>query len=544
MRRFYAIAVLLVGMFISSAANAQVVRISLAAAGVDNTAALQIGSTNYGARDSAQQIQAILDLNKTSGLPLIIDWDVRCSIGTTLHLNSNTTIRAPVGAGVILRPHVDLSMFSNSNPTRGTGGSVTGAVGASTPATVGSFGNSCITIDGLTINGNGPNQGALPYTSTGWSDGLRFFGTERLTLRNLQFYTTVGFAVHLGNWFNVVIDSVHIDQNENNIWFSSGFQINGPGQWAVIRNCSIKSGDDQIALNADDGPGAVLPFLYPLPGAISDVLIDGLVIQDGRHGIRLLSATCRIDRITIKNVGGTCADNFMLISNFLDGSGNSQTGTSGPGNFGSITVDGVNVDCTANATSGFDEQHGQIYVESQVDSLSISNWQVNKPSVARDCWLFVSQRNSYAPLRNLRLSNCSYYEATVGNTPPFVLCQGVIDNLVATNCQVYRDPSIAIAANPFVIIDTGDATKGITNLSWTGQTHRVSSIVSLNSGKLNSCRLAGSHTSSSGNGALVIANGLVVKNYDYRSLMTANPFILLGSGSITNNLATGGTFAD
>ena len=73
--------------------------------------------------------------------------------------------------------------------------------------------------------------------------------------------------------------------------------ISGAGQFLTLRNIKGRAGDDFIALGPDE---------HDLVSSITDVLIDGVHLENADQAIRMLSrAKGRLDRVTVKNVTGT-----------------------------------------------------------------------------------------------------------------------------------------------------------------------------------------------------------------------------------------------
>ena len=136
------------------------------------------------------------------------------------------------------------------------------------------------------------------FRNNKWTFGLEFYGVENLQLRDLTIRNQRTFALAVANWKHVNIDNVWIDlpdrlyaQNQD------GFHFWGPGQFLNIHNVGGRVGDDFMNIGPDELDGH---------SDITDVLIDGVFLDDADQGIRLLSrGTGRLDRVTIRNVTGT-----------------------------------------------------------------------------------------------------------------------------------------------------------------------------------------------------------------------------------------------
>jgi hypothetical protein len=118
--------------------------------------------------------------------------------------------------------------------------------------------------------------GRAGYGASGrYSEKEEFFGVstcmlfnniENLTLKNVTFKGTSGFAVQVGDIKNAVFE---------NIWFkdcfADGLHINGGSENIVARHIYGEVGDDLVALNAYDWQNSSVNF-----GAIKNVLCEHL----------------------------------------------------------------------------------------------------------------------------------------------------------------------------------------------------------------------------------------------------------------------------
>lgn len=100
----------------------------------------------------------------------------------------------------------------------------------------------------------------------GVSTCMLFNNIENLTLENVTFRGTAGFAVQIGDIKNAVFD---------NIWFQNcfadGLHINGGSENIVARHIYGEVGDDLVALNAYDWQNSSVNF-----GVIKNVLCEHL----------------------------------------------------------------------------------------------------------------------------------------------------------------------------------------------------------------------------------------------------------------------------
>jgi hypothetical protein len=333
-------------------------RVIIASHTLTSDATLERGSSTFGT-DQTTAAQAILDL-AASG-PILIIWDVAISC-TGLRIRGNTHIIAKPNCGAILRTNSDKALIENYNPSFTT------------------ITDENITIDGGIWNGNGATgQQAHDTVSQGWIVGMRFMGVRNLTLRNLSVLQTRTFAVHFGTWERVTCENIYCD-NYDDTYNHDGLHFNGPGRWLHVSNLRGYVDDDLLALNANDGTSqsdgsgsAYVP--YGGPGDITDVVVDGVALMGGHSGIRLLSSQNRLDRIQIRGVTGSASRQAIIIDSYSEG--NWRIGPPGPGNMGSILIDGV--DAVLNG-SGY--KQCLIWVQANVETLRLKNVSRNDFSFA------------------------------------------------------------------------------------------------------------------------------------------------------------------
>lgn len=131
-----------------------------------------------------------------------------------------------------------------------------------------------------------------------WIFTLEFYGVEYLTVRDLVIRNFRTFSTTIGNFRNVLIENVWLDlpdkmyaQNQD------GFHFWGPGQFLTVKNVGGDVGDDFMNIGPDEHDGV---------SSITDVLVDGVMLDHADQAIRLLSHRHgTLDRVTIRNVTGT-----------------------------------------------------------------------------------------------------------------------------------------------------------------------------------------------------------------------------------------------
>ena len=127
---------------------------------------------------------------------------------------------------------------------------------------------------------------------------MEFYGMEDLTIRNVTFRNQRTYTLTLGNFKNVLIERSTIEMADHvHPSNQDGFHFFGPGQFLTMRDIRGCTGDDFINLGADEFDGK---------SSITDVLIDGMILDGTCQGVRMLAKRDgRLDRVTVRNVTGT-----------------------------------------------------------------------------------------------------------------------------------------------------------------------------------------------------------------------------------------------
>lgn len=153
------------------------------------------------------------------------------------------------------------------------------------------------------------------YSFKGVSTCFLFSGVNNLTLKNVVFKSTAGFACQIGRINGFLIENIAFDN-----CFADGLHVNGGVKNGVIKNLSGYTEDDLIALNAYDWDNSTINF-----GCIENVVVDGVKsingasahksfrIQPGvypyKNGER---EDCYIKNLTVKNVSGVTTFKMYL----------------------------------------------------------------------------------------------------------------------------------------------------------------------------------------------------------------------------------------
>ena len=316
-------------------------------------------TTTAGFTDSTAALQAVLDTASASApLTLVLD-GAYCVSG--LRVKSGTRIVADHPThGLILKDgsHAPLLRgYTLSKSTTGVNG---------TPSNLLTVG---VTISGGTYHGNYRNQlrthptytqqlldGVPSASRWPWSltVGFLFVGIERLVVEDVFVHSHKTYAVMLSNaqdflFRDVRTDYISIDGDANGRVNADGLHLIGPLLRGTVRNYTVRSGDDAIALLANDGATAGDPGTAILPdgspencgygpsvtcGAVYDVAVDGVTLAESSSGWRLLSAASPIDRVSFSRVVGQVSNHLGIVATFPQAE---LEGGPGPGAVGTVT---------------------------------------------------------------------------------------------------------------------------------------------------------------------------------------------------------------
>lgn len=257
-----------------------------------------------GLHDDTQAIQQMLD-SGTSEVTLpapireyLISDCLRIHSGQTLRLSPTTRVR--------LQDHSDCLMLTNAE------------IGSHDIAVIGGIWdfnnqnqspNPCKQPDGW----KGTHFDANPELIMRYDDVyrgiiMRFFDITRLTVRDITFKDPVTFCLQLAYVTHFTIENVFFDQNDGNPTAENmdGVHIDGGCRFGLIRNVKGTCYDDVVALNADDW----------CDGPISDIQVDGVFGANSLRGVRLLSMTSPVTRISVNNIFGTFYQNAIGLTYF------------------------------------------------------------------------------------------------------------------------------------------------------------------------------------------------------------------------------------
>jgi hypothetical protein len=378
-----------------------------------------------GGTDDTEAIQKILDKAPEIGtLHLVMDG---AALVRGLNIHSNTTIEClNSSCGFFLAVQSNRSVIQNANPT-----------------VSGERKDKNIMLLGGTYNQNCKNQlhhvkgqdflGNVGENNEKWVIAMEFYGVENFTMRDVTIRDQRTFAMLMANWFRVTMENISIDlpghmdaQNQDGLHFF------GPGRFLTMRNIQGSSGDDFLALAPDEFDGI---------SDITDVLIDGVFLNNADQGIRLLSREKgRLDRVIIKNITGTYKSFGFYIDPWVKGSG---------GSFGNIVFDTINLSQNA---PNYDYTTPFLFrLGGKIESLTLKNIQHHNPSDARSLvdvgWPTPDRHHdtSNTHIKSLVIDGLHIFELYDRSTnTSFINVVAKVDNLVVRNVEILR-PSNSVS---------------------------------------------------------------------------------------------------
>jgi len=267
-----------------------------------------------GGADDTDVLQAILDRAPRLGrLHLVLDGAAK--ISRTLKIHSNTTIECPdKSCGLFLADSSNCSLLMNVDPDLKT------------------IRNRNITLIGGVYNNNSPGQihhreEATWHIVSNLVMGMEFYGVEQVIMRDVTIANQRSWAMVMANWKQVTIENMYIDRRERaDGQNQDGLHFFGPGRFLTIRDIRGNAGDDFIALAPDE---------HDFKSSITDVLIQGVQLEEADQGIRMLvCGEGTLDRVIVRDVTGTYRSFGFFISPWNRGSG---------GHYGNIVFDMIDL---------------------------------------------------------------------------------------------------------------------------------------------------------------------------------------------------------
>ena len=395
-----------------------------------------------GGTDDTPILQSILDKVKESGtLHLIMDG---ASFITDLNIHSNTTIEClNPSCGFFLGPQSNRAVIRNANP-RMQGNRL----------------DKNLTLIGGTYNQNckdqlhhyiDQNKDSSAFGKEVWVIGMEFYGVENILMRDVTIRNQRTFGMLMANWFRVTMENIYIDLPDHaDFQNQDGLHFWGPGQFLSMKNIQGRSGDDFIALAPDENDHV---------SNITDVLIDGVILENADQGIRLLSRDDgRLDRVIIKNITGTYKSFGFYINPWFKGAKG--------GNFGNIIFDTIDL---RQSEPNYNYTTPMLFrLGGRFESLTLRNIYHHNPTDNRSIidigWPGLQTEFSYSEtfIKSLLIDGLHIIESDEKSSDAsYIKVIGQVENMVVRNVEIVRDADMPQKG---CLIETTKDTAKIKNL--------------------------------------------------------------------------------
>ncbi len=385
-------------------------------------AALDSNVFTGGGTDDTVVLQGVLDsANDSEGLLLIMDG---AALVTGLRIHSNTTIKClDRNCGFFQKAWSNCPLIRNAD------------------VDAYNIKNRYICLDGGTYNQNCGQQ--IHHHDTASTDPQNaedlafhwvmlcvFIGVENLRIQNLAFRNQRTFTVLIQNFKHVDIENIEIElpdkmfaQNQDGLHFW------GPGQYLTIRNVKGNSGDDFIALAPDE---------HDYKSTITDVLIDGIILEDADQAIRMLVRKDGfLDRVVVKNVIGTYRSFGFFINPWFENP---------EGHYGNITIDTVDL---RQKSPDYTYTTNMLFrLGGVIESITLKNIKYHKPIDNRVLFEIGAARNVIDPveeesknshIHSLVIDGLQVYEdGQCSGDEDFSTVRCPVDHMVVRNVEVLR----------------------------------------------------------------------------------------------------------
>lgn len=214
-------------------------------------------------------LQAALDAHEVVVIPAARE---PYYIDATVTVPSHRRIEA-YGATLCLVPDCEVLMLRNRSTADGSFAPVSGQPDCDITVLGGRFEESRTARAGYGSTGRYTAEAGDDRPFYGVSTCLLFNHIEGLTLRDMTFAHTAGFAVQLGDACDVCIEDIAFDA-----CYADGLHINGNCENLLIRRICGEVGDDLVALNMYDWRNSSVNF-----GPMRCVLCEQVVPADTSH---------------------------------------------------------------------------------------------------------------------------------------------------------------------------------------------------------------------------------------------------------------------
>jgi hypothetical protein len=376
-----------------------------------------------GGTDDTAILQSVLNSVKGSGsLHLVMDG---AALIRGLDIHSNTTIEClNPSCGFFLAPQSNRALIRNANPR------LHGERSDKNIALLnGTYNQNCKEQVHHYID---QNRGSSAFGKEVWVIAFEFYGVENFIMRDITIRNQRTFALLMGNWFRVTMENIFIDLPDH---FDSsnqdGLHFWGPGQFLSMKNIQGRSGDDFIALAPDENDNV---------SGITDVLIDGVILDNADQGIRLLSRDDgRLDRVIIKNVTGTYRSFGFYINPWFKGAKG--------GNFGNIIFDTVDL---RQSEPNYNYTPPMLFrLGGRIESITLRNIYHHNPSDNRSVldvgWPGQQTEFSYSDthIKSLIIDGLHILESDEKSSDSsYIKVIGRVDNMVVRNVEIVREPDM------------------------------------------------------------------------------------------------------
>jgi hypothetical protein len=272
---------------------------------------------------------------------------------------------------------------------------------------------------------------------------------------------------------NIFIDLPdHADaQNQDGLHFW------GPGQFLSMKNIQGRSGDDFIALAPDENDNI---------SSITDVLIDGVILNNADQGIRLLSRDDgRLDRVIIKNVTGTYRSFGFYINPWFKGAKG--------GNFGNIVFDTIDL---RQSEPNYKYTPPMLFrLGGRIESLTLRNIYHHNPSDNRSIldvgWPGLQTEFSYSDtvIKSLLIDGLHILESNEKSSDAsYIKVTGQVVSMVIRNVEIVRDASMSQNG---CLIETIKPTANIKDLFISNVVvNRMKNLISHKNGKIDTVQIS------------------------------------------------------
>lgn len=474
---------------------------------------LSMGSRTFGT-DRTASIQAVLNLANGTGLHLIVHVDDSYQITTKLLTYGNTHVIG-IGTGVsgfIGKDSLNTNMIENAHPT----GSTTHI-------------DSNIVFENLTINGNGKYQ--RHDGLQGWVVPIRFTGVNNIVVNNCNIIVPRTFHIWLMNCNNFIINNTNFDWGNNSVNFNQfgnfdGVHLNGPCKNFQINYDRFKCFDDNVAANCDDifqntdptkiNMGTLSSYdPYATHGNITDGVSEGGIMMPGdMFGIRMLSTSDSVKRVTFKNWTGKTSLQALIMDNWADG----NPSTTGAGYFGDVHFENMAIEVGTNP-SNYTYKNSYYCIGGRTQNVTFDVSRRNYSQPTYPTFLFESQG-----ARNVKIRLSDSCNVAV----PSISVVGTIDLLDVDYVGI---TNTSHPNHPLVTMNGGH----INRVKYRGDTKYIDNVFDIFSGTGNIDTISINNTTHTGvlagQGLIKLASGHTMKYLEVSN--TVSNLIVSGTGTPT-----------